>query len=378
MAKIRIVHIITTLELGGAQKNALDIIENLDASKYEKFFISSQQGLLQKRLKSIKNVNYLFLQGLCRKISPLNDFITILKIASFIRKNRISIVHTHSSKAGILGRWAAALSGVKIIIHTIHGWGFNDYQSFGVRKFYLFLEKITARITTSLIAVSKADIEKGINCRIGSRQQYKLIGCGITSPQSKKASTPQFINDKDENIPKIAMISCLKPQKNPLDFLKMAKKIKRQGLKAVFYVIGDGFLRPDLEVFIQKNKLNDCVKLLGWRRDILELLPFFNIIVQTSLWEGLPLALLEAMAAGKPVVAYNVGGVKEIIKEAERGYLIKPKDVQALTERVIFLLANKDVAIAIGRRGKSFWQESEFHVEKMISKIETVYSSYGG
>ncbi len=374
--KTKILHIITNLELGGAQKNALLIIDRLDSELYQKYFISSTTGLLREETNKIKSASFYFLPFLKREISPWDDLRLMFWLIRFMRKEKIRLVHTHSSKAGILGRWAAKLSGVPIIIHTIHGWSFNDYQGSLPKNLYIFLERITARITGFFVAVSQSDIRKGLDSGIGEKNQYALIRYGIDfSGESKSLDLAdrKKIIGAGENEPVVGMIACLKPQKNPLDFIKAAAIISKSVPAVKFICAGDGLLRPKMQKFIDEQGLRGKVILLGWRRDIDALLPLFDIVVLTSLWEGLPIALLEAMACSKPIVAYGVDGVKEIIRDTENGFLIKPADIAALAEKVKFLLRDKETAKRMGKKGKYFLENSAFKTEKMIEDINALY-----
>ncbi len=162
MDKTTVVHIITKLELGGAQQNTLFTVANLERSKYEPVLISGTEGILVEDAKKLKDVKVYLITELVREIRPFKDVISFLKIRRILKelkKPRSNIiVHTHSSKAGILGRWAARVAGINLIIHSVHGFSFNDYQPSFLRAFYIFIERVTSLVTTKFIAVSKANI----------------------------------------------------------------------------------------------------------------------------------------------------------------------------------------------------------------------------
>jgi len=164
--KIKVCHIITKLELGGAQKNTLYTVSNLDKEKFDVFLISGEGGILDDEAKK-QNFKKYFLKNLVREISPLNDLLALIKIFKILRKEKPDIIHTHSSKAGIIGRIAGFLSGVKIIIHTYHGFGFNEHQRYLVKKFYIFIEKLVSFITDYFIFVSYDNLE--------TAKKYKII-----------------------------------------------------------------------------------------------------------------------------------------------------------------------------------------------------------
>ncbi|MBL7081157.1 MAG: glycosyltransferase [Candidatus Omnitrophica bacterium] len=179
MQKINLLYVITKLELGGAQKQLLKLIIHLDKRRYNLSLITARDGVLIKDALSIKDLRLIRSRFLERPINPLRDLIALGQIYRFIKRNKIDIVHTHSSKAGILGRWAASFAGTKIIVHTIHGWSFNEYQNYLWRRIAICFEKITALITDQLIVVSSSDLQKGLKNHIGNKDKYKLIRYGI-------------------------------------------------------------------------------------------------------------------------------------------------------------------------------------------------------
>ena len=377
LRKIDLLHIITNLELGGAQKNALYTITNLDAARYNKHFICAPGGLLCKEASEILDTDFQFLSILKRKINPLKDLRALFFLTRYMRNKKIDIVHTHSSKAGILGRWAARLAGVPVIVHTIHGWSFNKYLNSPTKRLYIFLERITAWVTDKLIAVSKSDIRKGLDKGIGDKQRYTLIRCGITPAKSRdkmEISRKKMEFGLDNSSPLIGMVACFKPQKNPLDFIKAASIVLKKSPEARFVSVGDGLMRERMERLIQKRALERKVMLLGWRKDVEEIMPIFDLVVLTSLWEGLPITLLEAMACGKPIVAYKIDGVEEIVKDGINGFLVRPKDIGELSEKISLLLNDKSLSKSMGEKGREILTDSSFDVSQMITGINKIYA----
>ncbi len=369
MGKVGVLHIITNLALGGAQKNALYTAANLDSCKYEKYFISAPWGGLYDQLNQDKAINFYFLKCLKRSISPLKDIQAFFSIIRFIKQNKISIVHTHSSKAGILGRWAAKFAKVPIIIHTVHGWSFHEYMSKPIKALYVFLERWTAGITTKFIAVSENDIKKGLNNKIGKAKQYELIRYGIEINRFEQIPAQH----NSQAVLTVGMIACLKPQKNPIDFIRAAEIIAKTNKNVRFICIGGGKLRKNLEKEIMLRSLNKQVKLLGWRKDISQLIRQMDIVVLTSLWEGLPIALLEAMAAAKPIVAYDTDGIREAVKNGISGFLCPKKDIHALAEAIKKLLDEPALTKSMGQKAYELISDSDFNAEDMIQNIEGLY-----
>ncbi|NOZ64039.1 MAG: glycosyltransferase family 4 protein [Caldiserica bacterium] len=286
---------------------------------------------------------------------------------------RPHIVHTHSSKAGILGRWAAFFAGVPRIYHTIHGFPFHQQQFFLTRQLYVFLEQVTSCISSRLIAITREDIKKGLAKGIGRRSKYLLIRDGIEIKKFRERQFPRELLKKALGIKEeliVGTVSCLKPQKNPLDFVRMAGMIP--GRRVGFIIVGDGILRKRMEEEIYKNRLNDRFYLLGWREDVEKIIKIFDVFVLTSLWEGLPKALLEAMASGLPPVVTKVDGMKEIIEESKNGFLIPPGDYKEMAGKVKILLQDKTLREKIGEKARESVKE-EFEISGMVSKLDNLY-----
>jgi glycosyltransferase involved in cell wall biosynthesis len=321
--------------------------------------------------------------GLVREISPANDARAFLKLRAMLVEEIKNwspvpvIVHTHSSKAGILGRWAAYSAGVPVILHTFHGFGFNDYQAFWTRNFYIGVEWLTARITSAFICVSRANLERAMSLGFGPREKFHLIRSGIDiraferRPIDVRAKRMEL--GVGESGPLVVMVSNFKPQKNPLDFVRAALVVLKDVPDAWFAVAGDGVLRHELEALIQEQGIKDRFLILGWRRDIPEILWASDLFVLTSLWEGLPRVYPQAMAAGLAIVGTRVDGAPEAVVNGENGYLVEPKDVEALAQRIIELLRDEKLRKRMGQKGRSLVDQFDIHL--MLSEQEELYES---
>ncbi len=375
--KYNVLHIITTLELGGAQKSALALIQGLDPQLYTKYFISGPEGSLQEEASRMREVTVTVSPYLRRRIHPFYDFLAVGWLVRFMRARRIDIVHTHSSKAGIIGRMAARIAGVPVVIHTVHGWSFNAYQHVFVRRLYIFLERCAGRWTNKFIAVSRADIAKGLHNGIGTRDDYVLACCGVD--RSIASGTAPAYRKEDLGIaasrPVVGVVACFKPQKNLTDMIAAARRVADAVPDVVFVCVGDGGQRRLLEQRIAENGLEDHFRLFGWRKDIARIFPVFDVAALSSLWEGLPITLLEAMFFAKPVVAYGVDGIPEIIQQNVTGFLVPPGQVTELAAKITELLRDKSRREQFGLAGKTRVAILLKDSDSMPVRVEETYAA---
>ncbi|MBN1914017.1 MAG: glycosyltransferase family 4 protein [Candidatus Omnitrophica bacterium] len=375
MQRINLLYVITKLELGGAQKQLLSLIRQLNPAKYRPFLLTAKEGLLLSQALSIPGLTAKKSRWLTRPINPLKDLLALVEIYRFIKKNHIEIVHTHSSKAGILGRLAARLAKAKVVIHTVHGWSFNDYQPVLAWHFFRWLERVAARFTDKLIVVSDYDRQKGLDNRIGKDNQYCLIRYGIDYAEFN-GSEPGIRKELgiDNSGLVVGMVACFKPQKSPQDFVKLAYLTQRASPDTKFILAGDGILRKKTERLVRRFNLQKQVILTGWRKDVARIFSAIDVFVLTSLWEGLPIAALEAMASGKPVIATNTGGVQELISEGESGFLVTPGDMDRMSEKLTVLLKDGNLRMQTGQRAKASLG-SNFSLTRMAKETENLYGN---
>jgi len=389
--KTRVIHIIAKLELGGAQKVVLETIRRLDPQRFESVLITGSEGLLVEeavRIGQDHNIKIYFLPHLLREIRPLQDLRALLNIKKILRQIRNSeignrksylrnpvIVHTHGSKAGVLGRIAAKMANVLIIVHTIHGFAFHEFQNTWMKRFYVLLERFCGKFTTILIAVSNATQRKGLLERIGSPSQYRVIPPGTVLDKFLQEKVDPKEKRRElgiqSEVPVVGTITCFKPQKAPLDFIQVARGVTQSLPNCQFVVVGDGELREEIEGLIQRLGLVENVKLLGWRWDVPEVLSTFDLFLLTSLWEGLPLVHGEVMSEGKPIVATRVEGTPEAIVDGVNGFLVKPRDIDGMVDRVLHLLRDESLRKRMGDEGRK--RAGMFDIQKMVERIEEVY-----
>jgi len=369
-------HVITKPELGGAQLSTLNILSGLPRDKYDISVITSPKGILSPEFRKLKDVKSFSLPSLVRPINPLFDILGFIHIFLIYRCNKYAIVHTHSSKAGIIGRLAACLAGVPVIIHTVHGWSFNDYQGWIRKRVFIFLEKVVARFTTKIICVSKKDLQAGLKYKIAGPDKFVLIKYGIPIAELRRSSVDPLVKKKElgitNNGPVIGMIACLKPQKSPLDYIKACIKIYEKMPEVNFLLVGDGALRSKCEKLLAPTPLNGRFIFTGWRRDVSEILDILDVAVLTSKWEGMPISIIEALCKGCPVVATNIGGTGELVKDGVTGYVTQPCAYEETAEKVLKILGDP-VSFNKMKIQAALSIDESFGVDRMVGEIENLY-----
>ena len=376
MRKIKVCHIITKLELGGAQQNTLYTVENLNKDIFEASLITGLGGILDETAKHIPNIKCCFIKELVRQISPINDIICICKLLKILKNIKPDVVHTHSSKAGILGRIAAKLACVPVIIHTFHGFGFNDYEGKLKKNIFLVSEKLIAPITNKFVAVSKDNIVTAVANGIGKKEKFALIRSGIKTGKYFENKVNAEALKKSLGIPLnlsvVTTIGPFKPQKNLIDYIRVASVVSKNNANCVFLIVGDGDGREELELEVKNRELENKVLFLGWRKDIPDIIAITDIFVMTSLWEGLPRSILEAMCSSKPVVANAVDGVREIVYDSQTGFQINPRDTDKMAEKILYLLNNPEVVLKFGKNARDLITK-EFDIDYMVIQQEQLY-----
>ncbi|MDD5409001.1 MAG: glycosyltransferase family 4 protein [Candidatus Omnitrophica bacterium] len=375
--KINILYIITKLELGGAQKQLLSLVRGLDKKRFNPYILTACDGPLVAEAEGIPGLKLIRCRFIDRPIRPVKDILALFFIYRFIKNNNIDIVHTHSSKAGILGRLAAKASGTRTIIHTVHGWSFHDYQAGMVYYFYLFLERLCAGFSSAIIVVSQCDKIRALQRRVGRQDKFKLIRYGINHEEFKDSAEVSRVR-KDFGLSGedlvVGMVACFKPQKSPLDFIKLADAINKELPNVKFILVGDGILRRKICALIDKLDLEKQIILTGWSNDIASILSCLDVFVLTSLWEGLPISVLEAMSAGLPVIATNTGGISEVVLDGKTGYLVRPRDIEALRDRLKELLMKPSLREAFSRLAVAVLESNEYSLDNMLKSTVQLYS----
>lgn len=367
----RIAHVITRLDLGGAQQNTLYCVAHHDRSLFDVELVAGCGGLLDDEARRIDDATVHLWAVLRHPIRPLHDLAALLRLTFLLRKRRIDLVHTHSSKAGIIGRLAARLAGVGVIVHTVHGWSFNPTQSRWRRRLYRAAERLVASCTDRIITVAEAGVRDGLEAGIGRPELYSVVRSGIDVTAFAQQPGRPSNGGGAEKI-HVGTLACLKPQKDPLTLVRAAARVVAEEPQAVFHIAGDGELRGQVEALVQELGIADRVILHGWVEDAHAFLSGLDLFVLTSRFEGLPRAVLQAAAAGVPIVATAVDGTPEFVVNNESGLLVPAGDHDAIAAAILCLIRNSELRSALTQGARRRLRGS-FEIAEMLHRIEEIY-----
>jgi len=366
---------------GGADENTLFTVKGLDKNRYEVDLIMGEE-FDESILKRVKdgNINIFQIKGLKWKLNFLYDPIVLIKLIKLMRKNHYNVVHTHTTKAGILGRIAARIAGVPVIVHGLHGSTFEAFDS-GLLNWLLFLfERLTGGFTDAYISVSGVLSEKYIERGIGKKENYYTVYSGMELEtfyaarekiDCRKKQKELGIDVEDFVIGNVARLETRKGHKFLIDaFKNVVEKQKDNHVKLL--IIGEGNKRENLESYVRELKLENKVIFTGYREDVEELMAIMDIFVLTSLREGLPRVLVQAAAVGIPSVAFNVDGVPEIIRDNFNGFLVRVRDVGQLVNRIEKYIDKKELVLLHGQKGREFIK-NKWSTEGMVDRVDKIY-----
>ena len=378
-ARARVVHVITMLEWGGAQENTLYSVGHLDTGRYDRVLVAGKGGMLDGPAGRIPDLRVILLDDLVREVRPARDAKAFLALRSILREEKRAagelplVVHTHSSKAGILGRAAARAAGADAVVHSIHGFGFHDGQSKPTHALYVGLERIASRWTDAFVAVSEENIRAGVREGIFRRERCRLIRSGFDTQRFLAGSRAagRKILGIPEGVPVVGTVAVFKPQKAPLDFVEAARRVASEIPGSRFVMVGDGELRGEAERAVAAIGMSDRFSFLGWRPEVPDLMAAFDVFLLTSRWEGLPKVVPQALIAGCPVVATAVDGTREIVDHGVDGVLAPSGDVESLARGVADILAGRLPLDAARKRERLV---REFDQDGMVRAQERLYA----
>jgi glycosyltransferase involved in cell wall biosynthesis len=385
---MKIVRIIARLNVGGPAIHVILLTHEFRKRGHEALLVVGPVPETEGDMEyyaSQWNVSLVRVPELVRPLSLKNDCVAFWRIFCLLRRERPDIVHTHTAKAGTLGRAAAILVGTPVILHTFHGNVFDGYFSPAKARLFLFIERFLARFTDRIISVSKSQSDELINKhKIARPDKFEIVRLGIDLDAFREVEGSNQCRSKDrENRPLvIGWVGRLTEIKDPFFFVEFAAVMKSFGTPAKFVMVGDGHLRQAIEAKISEYSLQRDFTLSGWQREMAEVYSRIDLIVLTSLNEGTPVTMIEAMATGRPFVAFNVGGLPDLMAGAaqryegfevyDNGILVRSRDTGTFAKAVGLLMQDPERRVRMGQAGKVFAFQN-FSKERLAEDIEALY-----
>jgi len=367
---IHVLHIITRLDVGGSAENTLISATRMPQTEFACSVVFGRTVDPPPRLNETlqaARVPWFEVPSLVRPVGLANDLWALWDVLRLVRSIRPDIVHTHSSKAGFVGRLAAKMARVPHILYTPHGHVFQGYFSPLVTRRFILMERLAARWTDRILTLTDAEADQHLALGIGRREQFVTIPSGIDLDRVTTVMPRRLIAHGTI----VGTVARLVPVKGHLFLLEAIPKVLRRFPEARFVFVGEGETRPALQDQARRLGISDQITFAGFQEDVPALLAGMDTVVLPSLNEGMGRVLVMAMALGKPIVATSVGGVPELLGNGEAGLLVPPGDSVAIAEAVSTLLCDPSRARALGEAGRR--RASRYSAESMIAALAKVY-----
>jgi glycosyltransferase involved in cell wall biosynthesis len=367
--------VVTRLNIGGPARHVLLLSQRLLGKGFRTALISGSEGPQEGRIDPVGIENYSHLPELKQPIAPASDLKAFRGLYGMFKKQQPTIVHTHTAKAGALGRFAARRAGVPIVVHTFHGHVLEAYFSPLKENAFLRTERWLAKRTDALIAVSPQIRDELLDLGIGRPDQWEVVPLGLDLDDLLTGVAP-----RDEALrsfelgsegPVVGIVGRLVPIKDHALFFDVAQRVLEDHPATRFVVAGDGELRASLEGQA-RERFGDRMKFLGWVRDLRGLYGALDVVVLTSKNEGTPVALIEAAASGRPAVATAVGGVDGVVLDGRTGYLAPAGDAAAIAAKVSALLSDPGLRSRFGAAARDHCAE-RFGAARLVEDVDRLY-----
>lgn len=376
---MKVMMIVARLNIGGVALNVLQTVSALQKNESIEVIlihgrVSEHEGDMYYLAENL-GVRSVILPALERELSPIHDLKTIWQLYRLMRQHRPDIVHTHTAKAGFVGRWAAFLARIPVRVHTFHGHVFHGYFGPLKTRLFLWMERLSALISSRIITLSEAlRTELSEVYSIAPKNKIEVIPLGLDLQSFTRLEKGHFRQQWNlpADAPLVAVVGRLVPIKNHLLFLQAAKLVHDRRPDVRFLIVGDGELRQDIEQQIRAWDFQKVITITGWIQDMTPVYSNVSLVTITSDNEGTPVSLIEAIAAGIPVVSTDVGGVRDLFKENFAAQLVPPNDPEKLAQAWLDTLANPpDMASARTR----IFQEYDIHT--LADRLIKLYLALG-
>jgi glycosyltransferase involved in cell wall biosynthesis len=378
--RARVLRVITRLNIGGPAVHVLHLHESMPAARYESRMVAGIEGTSEGSYLAMHRGaqgGITILPSLGREIRPWRDVRALAGVVRQIRRFRPDIVETHTAKAGVIGRIAAALCRVPVVVHVYHGHVLHGYFGAVPTRMFIRIERRLANHSSCLLAVSKQVRSDLLALGIGTRNRFEVMPLGLDLERFRVVDARRGDLRAELGIgavPLVGIVARLAPVKAHDLFLRAAARLKDRTPDVHFLVVGDGELRGTLEALASVLGLGGRVRFLGWRSDIERVYADLDLVVLSSRNEGSPIALIEAMAAGRNVVATCVGGVPDVVRHGETGVLVEPDDAEALARAMEDVLGSdpaRRAAMAARAREDAF---ERFGLARLLSDVDSLYT----
>lgn len=377
---IRVMRIIARMNIGGPATHVTLLNEGLTRLGYECLLVTGMETAREGTLKdeiAARNLSMEIIPSLGREISLNQDLVTLLKLYQLMRQWQPDIVHTHTAKAGFIGRIAARLAGVPLVVHTFHGHVFHGYFNPIKTRFFIELEKFCAKLSDHIITISDRLKTEILEFGITYPEHIQIIPLGLELNRLNTVCQSKLFHQEFGLTPDIKLVGAvgrMVPIKNLHLFLDAAAIAHQQNPLIRFVLVGDGELRTELENYAEKLNISQVVIFAGWRRDLAQVYADLNAVVISSNNEGTPASLIEAMAAGCPVISTAVGGVPDFVKNGETGRLVPPRDPVALAAAMLNLFAEPQKTEQMAQKAKNMVLK-QYNSERLVADIDSLYQS---
>ena len=367
--------------IGGAQENTLYSCQGQIANGHEVVLATGPttgpEGKLLDKQK-IDGLKIDIIPNLIRELNPLTDFKAYLDLKKYFKENKFDVVHTHASKAGIIGRTAAWSVGIPAVIHTVHGPAFHRYEKAWKNNIYIAAEKFAATRCHKIVCVADAMTDQFLKAGISKPEMYRTVYSGMNLEDYLTLEGKSILRQElgiPEDAILIGKIARLFELKGHEYLISAAKKIIEENHKVHFLLVGDGLLKDELTQEIAKNGLSNHFHMPGLipPYDVPKYVDIMDIVCHLSLREGLPRAVVQGLAAKKPVVAYNLDGAPEVVFNDKTGYICPPETVKEVEETLLKLVNSEDLRNTLGKQGREL-VKSKFAWQKMVDDLEDVYA----
>lgn len=376
---IRIARVIARLNIGGPAQHVVYLSAGLSPDRFRTALLTGEEDVAEGSMRDLAaaaGVAPIAVPGLGRRLAPHRDLTSLVFLYRFFRRYRPHVVHTHTAKAGAVGRLAAWLARVPIVVHTYHGHVFHGYFSPVATRIFLGIERALARMSDRLLTVSDSVRDELIRYRIAPPQAITVLPLGLDLTPFLAAETMRGTLRAElgisGSVPLVGIVARLVPIKRHEDFLAAVALIVARRPDAVFLIVGDGERRAELAALTARMGLVSSVRFLGWRRDLARIYADLDVTVLTSANEGSPVSLIEAMAAACPVVATAVGGVPDIVEEGVCGRVVPAGDPAAVASAVLALLEDPERRRAMGLAGRTRVHPA-FGTPRLVTDMERLY-----